>query len=103
MKATCRCGKVLDADECAFHNDHYEDLLVFVCPYCGVLSRALIPLSLDDLPSMTQIMREEAPVDEERKKRMKDRFDQIQETMMQNNDAALAGANWIKQALEKEP
>ena len=44
MKITCECGKVLHAEECGFHNDNYKDVLLFLCPYCGVKTTAFVSL-----------------------------------------------------------
>ena len=49
MKITCECGKVLYADECGFHNDNYKDVLLFLCPYCGVKTTAFVSLASESL------------------------------------------------------
>jgi hypothetical protein len=56
MKITCECGKALYADECAFHNDNYKDVLLFLCPYCGVKTTAFTSLSPEQTPSAREIM-----------------------------------------------
>ena len=56
MKITCECGKALYADECGFHNDNYKDVVLFLCPYCGVKTTAFVPLSPDETPDTREIM-----------------------------------------------
>jgi len=55
MKITCECGKALYADECGFHNDNYKDVLLFLCPYCGVKTTAFVSLA-SEIPSTREIM-----------------------------------------------
>jgi hypothetical protein len=56
MKITCECGKVLYANECGFHNDNYKDVLLFLCPYCGVKTTAFLSLSPEESSSPREIL-----------------------------------------------
>ena len=56
MEITCECGKILHADGCGFHNDNYKDILLFLCPYCGVKTTAFVSPPLEETPSTREIM-----------------------------------------------
>ena len=56
MKITCECRKVLYANECGFHNDNYKDVLLFLCPYCGVKTTAFLSSAPEETPGTREIM-----------------------------------------------
>jgi hypothetical protein len=56
MKITCECGKLLYANECGFHNDNYKDVLLFLCPYCGVKTTAFVSLGPEGTPGPREIV-----------------------------------------------
>ena len=56
MKITCECGKALYADECGFRNDSYKDVLLFLCPYCGVKTTTFLSQSPEEAPGTREIM-----------------------------------------------
>jgi hypothetical protein len=87
MKTTCRCRKVLHSDECAFHNDNYKDVLIFLCPYCGAKTLAFLRLTSDETSSIQEIMPRLEFAPRRLEPSVEDRFKQLVLKMTQKNDA----------------
>ncbi len=89
MKLTCECGKVLHADECGFHNDNYKDVLIYVCPYCGTKTTAVVSLTQEKSGSVREIVPGLEFTPERLEPSLEERFKQFVYKMTQRNDAAL--------------
>ena len=89
MKITCECGKVLYAGECGFHNDNYKDVLLFLCPYCGVKTTAFMSLSREEPPGTREIMPGLLYTPERSQGTLEEVAKQFLNKMIQKNNAAL--------------
>jgi len=89
MRLTCECGKVLHAEECGFRNENYKDVLIYVCPYCGAKTTALVAL----IPEKSGGVREIVPglefTPEKLEPSLEERFKLFVCKMIQRNDAVL--------------
>ena len=87
MKIACKCGKILHADECGFHNDNYGGFSIYLCPYCHSVYPSFITASLREI----RCMQEARTTSEESFQRsVEERTRQLTEKMIQLNDKALA-------------
>jgi C4-dicarboxylate-specific signal transduction histidine kinase len=87
MKIACKCGKILHADECGFHNDNYGDFSIYLCPYCRSVYPSFITASLREIRSMQEARRR---LEESFQRSVEERTRQLTERMIQLNDKALA-------------
>jgi hypothetical protein len=88
MKLTCECRKVLHSDECGFHNDHYKDVLLFLCPYCGVKPTAFVHSAQGETPIIREIMPGLAFTPERSEPSLEERPKDFLNKMIKKNDAA---------------
>jgi hypothetical protein len=88
MKMTCECGKVLHGDECAFHNDNYKDVLLFLCPYCGQKTTAFVHLAQEETHSALEIMPGLAFSPERLEPSLPERAKEFFKMMIKKNDSA---------------
>jgi len=89
MKLTCECGKVLHADECGFHNDNYKDVVLFLCPYCGVKTTAFVHSGQGETHSVREIMPGLAFTPERFEPSLEERAKEFFNKMIKKNDVAL--------------
>ena len=93
MEITCECGKVLHADGCGFHNDNYKDILLFLCPYCGVKTTAFVSPPLEETPNTREIMPGLVYTPERSEGRLEERAREFFNKMIQKNNVALGGCH----------
>ena len=99
MKITCKCGKILHDDECAFHNDNYGDFSIYLCPHCRSVYPSFMPASVAE----ARTMQEERRISEEWFQRsIEERTKKLTNKMIQLNDEAIADLNRRKRFASKE-
>jgi hypothetical protein len=88
MKMTCECGKILHSDECGFRNDHYRDVVLFLCPYCGQKTTAFVHLAREETPKVLEIMPGLTFTPERIEPNLPERAKEFFNKMIKKNDAA---------------
>jgi hypothetical protein len=89
MKITCKCGKILHADECAFHNDNYGDFSIYLCPYC----RSVYPSFM--LAGVASTREEKGMSDNSFQRSIEERAKQLTKKMIQMNDKVIANLSRV--------
>ena len=86
------CEKKLHADQCGFSNETFKELMLYYCPYCEELILRLMPICIEEMPSL----RESFPMSEKvLKRRLDQRLKKIRHKMIEMNDEAIKALSAI--------